>query len=363
MDAHFNAYKAKYDLLDAHIFAIRRGQYVKSMDIFINLDDIIHNLHRPFIENEARLGGILAAKYLASNIANLVGHYKMWATKAKIKARIFCIYTTTLHGFKNAVWLPNYRDHYTCISDPNSEKFFFVNDAVNKGVSVAHSICDYVSDVFMIDSRYLEPSIIPWMLKQAKIANYDWSMVISRDHYDLQYAYRDKWIFVSSKGENTRIVGRDNLWTYLGDREKVTDIGRCAALYHHNLLPLALSVTGCKYRTIPRLARIGWKTLFKYLIEITKKDTQSSQIITSRFLELLEEKGIPYTQIERNLNCVSIDTQVSVINEIDRASIMDQLKFVTDHDSLKTINDIYFAECPINIPFLIASYVPPTPFS
>ena len=49
MDAHFNAYKARYEILDQHIRFIAQTQYVKSMDIFINLDDVLHNMHRPIV--------------------------------------------------------------------------------------------------------------------------------------------------------------------------------------------------------------------------------------------------------------------------------------------------------------------------
>ena len=43
MDAHFNSYKARYELLDTHVRFIQQTQYIRDMDIFINLDDIIHN--------------------------------------------------------------------------------------------------------------------------------------------------------------------------------------------------------------------------------------------------------------------------------------------------------------------------------
>lgn len=362
MDAHFNAYKAKYEILDKYIQGITASQYVRTMDIFINLDDVIHNMHRPVVNKEVQLCGIDAKKQCAANFINLIAHYKQWAAKRKIKARIFGIYTSTLHGFKNSIYLPNYRDYYATISDPSNQAYFFVNDAVNVALPIAQNICDYVEDVFLIDSRYMEPSIVPLFLKKAGVANYDWSMVVSRDHYDLQYAYRDRWIFVSPKGENTRVINRSNMWRYLGDREHITDIGHNASFYHHNIFPLALAIAGNKLRTIPRLQRIGWKTIFKYLDTVTEKETDSLQIVSSRFLDLLGKKGVVISQVEKNMSTVNVDTQVAVMNEIDKASIIDQLKYVTDLDAVATINRMYFEQFPINIPFLTAGYQSKSPF-
>ena len=60
--------------------------------------------------------------------------------------------------------------------------------------------------------------------------------------------------------------------------------------------------------------------------------------------------------IDHNLSCVNIQRQVSVMNGIDATSITDQLKYVTDHEALSTINDLYFQQFPINIPFLTADF-------
>ena len=356
MDAHFNAYKARYEILDQHIRFIAQTQYVKSMDIFINLDDVLHNMHRPIVEKEVQACGINAVKQLAVHVVNLLAHYRQWASRRRISCRIFAIYTSNRGRFKNGIYLPAYRDYHSVISDPANTQYFLTNDAIGKGLPIAKNIADYVRDIFIVDSHYLEPSIIPLFLTEQEVANYDWKMMISRDMYDLQYAYRDKWIFVSPKGDNTRIITRADLWKYVGAHEHIVDIGANAAFYDQDIYPLALAVNGNKLRTIPRLKRIGWRTIFKYLNQITEKDTSFLQILAQRFLTLLEEKGVDPKAIDHNLSCVNIQRQVSVMNDIDATSITDQLKYVTDHEALATINKLYFQQFPINIPFLTADF-------
>lgn len=362
MDSHFNAYKARYEILDNHIKFIQHSQYIRSMDIFINLDDIFHIMHRPIVEKEVEACGMNAVKQCAVHIINLMAHYKQWAAKRHIRARVYGIYTSTMRTFKNRVYIPTYRDYFASINDPVNKTYFLVNDTISKAISIAKNIADYVEGIFIIDSHYLEPSIIPLYLTESGVASYEWKMMVSRDLYDLQYAYRDKWIFVSPKGDNTRIITRGDLWKYIAAREHIQEVGKKSAYYDLDIFPLALTVSGNKLRNVPRLRRIGWGTIFKYLDGITEKDTSSLQILSSRFLDLLGSKGVQISQVENNLACVSIASQTAVMNDIDRASINDQLKYVTDHEALTTINDLYFQQFPLNIPFLLADYRSAKPF-
>lgn len=363
MDAFFNAYKARYELLDEHFNQIERTQYVKSIDIFINLDDILHRLHRPNVEHEFELCGIEAPNQAVSNIINIIGHYKMWATKRKYPSRVFLVYTTSRGHFKNSMYVEGYRSHYAEIHDPELPKFKLINGALSKALPVAKSICNYTPDVHMLDSTYLEPSIIPLFLKGTPIANYNWSMIVSRDNYDLQYAYRDRWTFVSPKGDNTRMVTRKNLWKYIGDREHVEWEKFHTEMYHHDLLPLALTVVGDRYRGIPRLKRIGWKTVYGYLDTITELETISSEIIQNRFLELLESKKVPQEMITKNYSVTSITQQVNTLTPIMKTGITAQINNLSDMEALATVNEIYFQKFPINLTFLTASHIPGGAFS
>lgn len=362
MDSHFHAYKARYEILDEHLRLIATSQYVRDMDIFINLDDLFHIMHRPQVEKEVEACGINAIKQCAVHIINLAAHYKQWTSKRHIKSRIFLVYTTNLKDFKNRVYLPSYREHHELITDPLNSTFFMINDTISKAIPIAKNVTDYVDSVFMVDSHYLEPSILPLFLSKIGVADYSWKMMVSRDQYDYQYAYKDRWIFVSPKGDNTRVITRNELWSYIAYKERINTIDKRPTLFDHDLYPLALAVNGNRLRSIPRLKRVGWKTIFSYLEAITEKDSSSLQILSSRFLDLLIHKGVSISQIENNLSCVSIPSQVDVLGDIDKTSITDQLKYVSDHEALATINDMYFQDFPINIPFLISDYKNGRPF-
>ena len=363
MDAHFNVYKARFEDLDFHVSKIRRSQYIHSMDIFINLDDLIHNLHRPNVEKEFELCGIKAVAQCTANILNVFAHYKRWAAKAGIKARIWGFFTSNYSYFTNRLYVQDYRKYFVDNMARDNSNFMLLNEACRNALTIAKDISAYVEDIHMIDTSYVEPSVLPLYLKEHGIADYDWSMIVSRDMYDLQYAYRDRWIFVSPKGDNTRIVTRGDMWEYIATREHVVTDTYHVAMYHHDVFPLALAVAGNKHRSIPRLGRIGWKTIFKYLDEITEKDTASTTIIGNRMLELLRKRKVSDDAIMANFMVSSVERQCKVTGDVMGTFFQSQIHTVTDHDSLAEMNEIYFSEFPINLQFLTASTKLKGPFA
>lgn len=363
MDAHFNVYKARFEDLDFHISKIRRSQYIHSMDIFINLDDLVHNLHRPNVEKEFELCGYKVTAQCTSNLLNVLAHYKRWAAKAGIKSRVWGYFTSDMSNFKNCIYLKDYRKYFVENMSKDNPNFMLINRAATNALKIAKDISQYVEDIHIIDTAYLEPSVIPLYLKEQGIADYEWGMIVSRDMYDLQYAYRDRWIFVSPKGDNTRIVTRGDMWEYIATREHVVTDDYNVAMYHHDIFPLALAVAGNKFRSIPRLGRIGWKTIFKYLDEVTEKDSASSTILGNRMLEILKKRKVSDDAIMANFMVSSVERQCKVIGDVAGTFIRSQIHNVTDHDNLATMNEVYFSEFPINLQFLTASTKNKGPFA
>ncbi|MDE6041195.1 MAG: hypothetical protein K2F99_06405, partial [Muribaculaceae bacterium] len=333
---------------------LRKSQYVNDIDIFISLDDILHILHRPQVEKEFELCGINATAQATSNIINIVAHYKHWAAKSHIKAHVFIYYSSKRAGYRNGLYITGYRHHYAEIMDPANPSFRLMNDAIMHAIPFVHQILRYVQDVHVIDSGFVEPSLVPAVMKSGP-ANYTWTMVVSRDPYDIQYAYRDQCVLVSPKGDNTSIINRSNMWQSIAERERIFDAKHTLAMYHHEVYPLALAVVGNKLRGIPRLRRVGWKTAFTYLDEITKNDSMSSVVINQRMLDLLHKKGVPEKGIESNFNVSSITSQLTALTEIDRSLMFNQVQQYTEHASLAELNDRYFSQFPLNLPFLTDS--------
>lgn len=351
MDSHFNGYKVKYDILNQHMFPILNSQIVKTINIFINMDDLFHMMHNPLIDNEFQICGRDAPKQLISNIFNLLAHYRYWGIKNHYMCKVFGVYTTSIRKFKNAIYIPAYRDKYKKINAKENAAYYFVNSAIELAIPMLPIIGKYIPDVYLIDSKYLEPSVIPLYLSETYPM--DWNILISRDPYDLQYSYRNRWNMVIPKGDMSRVINQEGIWDYVNQKERVFK-EETALRYPYSLYILSRAVVGDTYRGIPRLRRIGWKTLFKYLDQILSENEGSGD--TTLKLKLIEKiKGrstLSNTEINNNLSAINIDLQKDALMELDRTLIDSQIIDVPDYDNLQELNRTQFLKYPLNLQFL-----------
>lgn len=351
MDVHFNGYKIKYNLLDHYFKPIRNSQIVRRINIYINLDDLLHRLHRPIVNREFQCCGKNASRQMVSNIFNLVGHYKNWAVKRYMVPRIYLVYTSANQIFKNAMYIPTYRKHFIDINRTDSGDFYFINDSIQNAYRIIPTIAKYLRNIYATDTKYLEPSAIPLYLMEKDHA--DWNLLISRDEYDLQYAYRDHWSVVSPKGDQSTFINRNNFWEHLSTRNSVT----LPSPFHYrmDLYPSMKALAGDRYRGIPKLKRCGWKTIFGY-IEKTSSMVHPSddwkELQLSRLETLMANRNLSVDQINKNLYCTDIEKQVDSFLDSDKAIIEKCIEDMEDFQSLSQINASIFSEFPLNLTFL-----------
>lgn len=358
MNIHFNGYKARYQFLNYHMAPVLRSHNVKAINIFLNLDDLFHTLHRPLINNEFQVSGMNAHVELVSNIFNLIGHYRHWAMKNHINPKIFLIYTSATHSFKNNMWVADYRKKFFEINDQNNSNYYFINNALRYSYPIMHTISRYLAGIYTIDSKYLEPSMVPLFLSAEKPA--DWNILISRDTYDVQYCYKDKWTVVSPKGDNSTCINRENMWNYLNYRERIykepVDLH-----YHHGLYLLSKAIVGDSYRNIKRLRRVGWITLFKYLNQLEEAKTESTDNILIQehcFTELARANKLDPKVFNKNLYAIDTEIQVKNMLDLDKSIITSQLIDMEDYRSLTELNRTTFHLYPINLDYLCSTLVP-----
>lgn len=352
MDSHFNGYKTKYEMLNHYMLPICKSQIVNSINIFVNLDDLFHLMHNPLINNEFQICGKDAPKQLISNIFNLLGHYRYWAIKNHYDVKVFGIYTTTIRSFKNNIYLPNYREHFKRINQIENASCYFVNNALEQAIPLLQIIAKFIPGVYLIDSKYLEPSMVPLFITD-ELEEANWNLLVSRDSYDLQYSYRNHWSLLTPKGEYSRVVNQHGIWNYINYKERVFK-DEIDLKYPYELYILAKAAVGDKYRSIPRLRKIGWKTLFKFLDAVMEENSFASDVtLKLKLIEKIKGKSrLSNEEINNNLSSINIELQKQAMMEIDRTLISSQIIDVPDFDNLQELNRIQFMSYPLNLQFL-----------
>ena len=122
------------------------------------------------------------------------------------------------------------------------------------------------------------------------------------------------------------------------------------------MFPLMMAVAGNRYRSIPRLKKVSWKTLFKWMDEVNSNSTivdrSVVEIQMQRFMDLVNRKKMEAEALNANLYCIDVERQVMAFMETDKAIIDSCIEDMEDFKSLNQINVDVFREFPLNLQFL-----------
>lgn len=352
MDVHFNARKIKYLTMDNLLAPIIRSMPIKSVNVFINLDDIFHKLHRPLVDEEFMACGNDADKQLIANVINLCGHYRQNCVRHGWDTRVYAYYTNNVNGnFRNELYIKNYRRHFTDISNCRNTSYYNINRCIHDASSLMGIMSQYMKGVYIIDTQEVEPAVLPYYVTE-KIHKADWNLIISKDPYDFQYVGLGKWSVLYPKGDKSLLINQESLWTSIGYLEKMDPLPPV-----HNFpadyFVTAQSVIGDKYRNIPKIKRVGWKTMYGLL---QKLQEESYGLGTAQVQEMMvpllggSETAERYHQ---NLMVTSVYYQLKKLSEIDDTKLMSKFIDIDDQENLKYYSRLYFKDHPFNLGFLL----------
>lgn len=321
---------------------------MRRINVYINLDDLYHRIHRPYTEQEFQTTGQNASRQIVSNLLNLIAHYKNWAAKEHMQCIVFLLYTTST-VFKNAVRVPGYRRYFNQINSSINMDFYHINSAIIGGYSILQVMTKYVHNAYAIDTSYLEPSMVPMFLSREYPA--DFNLLVSRDEYDFQYVMFNNWAIVVPKGEESGLVTKGNLWETVRERNAIKE----SFYFHPELFVWAKTILGDKYRSIPKLTRTGWKTVIRYLQNVSNQDMTEDmlEIQLNELMHFIEKKKIEDTDFNNNLYCTSVKEQADAMLDSDRAIITHQIVDMEDTRALQEVNQTIFREFPIELSKLL----------
>ena len=183
----------------------------------------------------------------------------------------------------------------------------------------------------------------------------DWNFVISKDRVDLQYSLYDKFsILYPSTTYGAKLINNANLWNFISTREHIS------SPYINNFDPrlyfTILGIVGDAKRSVPKVKRIGWISIFDYLDDIWEKDKDHSiYTMIDALEEKIKSKGSgDYDAFMNNILTLSMKSRYESMSEVNKEYILMQLIDMIDLESLNQMNrdPSLFANWPINISFL-----------
>ena len=362
MDVTFNTFKIRYVILDDILGKTLKRNNIHSVNLFINLDYINYRFRVVKYNSTFQSCGASAFKQYASNVLNLVAHYKKWFIRNNVRLKCFIYYTNATGGFTSSIINRNYRRKYLETTDHNNPDCYYVNNTINGATQLLTSVCDYIDGVYLINSKGEEPSVVPYLIAQEMPA--DWNYILTKDRLELQYTTYDKFsIIYPSRARGDRIVNAADLWELICEKEqKFTTYMK---EYDPKLFIPAMAIAGDTMRSVKKIRAIGWITILNTLDELwsTNKDHSIVTILDgiTKMLEsknrAIEEKYIYNHRM--NMLMLSMKSRYDVMSETNKTMILSQIKDIPDRETMNQIstNPMLFGNYPINVDALFASNV------
>lgn len=354
------SYYIKYDVLDALIRSVNIKDSVNTVDIYIDLFNLLSNLYGKVLVNDLRIvSAVVDTQYvLISYIMNLVAHYRGFFRNYMHKnTRIYLVYADESCGSHKNFW-PSFGTPF------NNKAFDFdkINAIVNDQISIIGTLCKYVNDVYYIRSRF---SFAIWAyshIKQAAISDINSTafvlsyskycymipaMMVGRPIYQLRPIKH-------ANGDLSIIIRPEvSLLEYYRKLSKKSLAYKAIQTFHPMLMSLMFSFNGCSSMDLTMAANINRTTA---IIREGIKDLKllnGYQSDPGYIYNSLKKFGIQSIFDELSFNHRFYATDIEYQSKIYYTSI--ESKDITwkinlyDPETLKQLNNTEFQRLPIDL--------------
>lgn len=346
------SYMLKWNMLDDHIHNSTIG--IKPMDevnVFINLECVLRNLSM-----QKGLQAYLAfnkKKFvieMESSILNLMANYRMYFEKEKCFPKLY-FYMTSLSEEDQQMKIYNkfYRSFYHNRYMVNPQ-FKLAGETLRDIIlPELKLILSYIPGCYYLEANTFDGSIIPYII--STLSNRK-NVIITGDIFDTLYLFNTNFlpIYIKRRFQHFNVYSDiDGVIQSIVKDESPFDLTIFNSEMYYRLL---LSIKGSKIRNIKSAKGFGYGKFMTILKEgikndIVLKDFESIDSIIQLFPENYRE------DIKNAFQCTSIETQFSLLSQVDIDYITNQIVDKVDIESVEALNNKRFLDYPINLQGLL----------
>lgn len=351
----FNMLKLKYATYDASISALNRLVPTDAINIFLNIETILKYLST-ITDLEKKLCLFRDYKIsMTSDLINVAAHYKEFFKGNGLDTKVF-LYMTDLSSedtnFPQSKHNIDYRCYYLNKYKGNP-KYIELTEAFRKFIlPKAKIICDFVPDVYLIQGKNIDGSLIPFIIGEHFPERKNF--IVSADIYETQYEFLSKYTHHLYKRHYANTSLSCTIPEFLKEITRQEELSKEEKeLYNHQgFYTLLLACRGEKYRSIDKVSGLGYKTLTKKIIDglnrsIITEDTKSIELLSRLF------DGQEKDEIIENYQAISLEDAISSLTEGSKNLIVEQIIDRSDLNSLMKLNQTMFTEYPLRIESLL----------
>lgn len=342
----------KWDLLNRHVHShpinIQPGDEV---NVFINFESVLRNLGlQKGLTSTVSFHKQQIVIELESAILNLMASYRMYFKKEKCIPKMYFYYTDLGDTTQEmTVYNKYYRTYYHNRYMANPQ-FRLMGEVMNSiVVPEVELILSYVPDCYFIRARTFDGSLIPQVISTFSSNK---NVIITGDVFDTLYMFNPNFltIYIKRRFQHFNVMSTvEEVVQSIVKNESPFDLTLFNSEMYYRLL---LSIKGSKIRNIRSAKGFGYGKFISLLKQgvdkdIVLRDFESLDSIIELFPPSYRD------DIRQAFQCTSIDTQFSLLNNVDIEDIKTQIVDKADTESLEALNNKRFCEMPINLPMLL----------
>lgn len=346
------SYMLKWNMLDDHIHNSTIG--IKPMDevnVFINLECVLKNLSmQKGLQTYLAFNKKKFVIEMESSILNLMANYRMYFEKEKCFPKLY-FYMTSLSEEDQQMKIYNkfYRSFYHNRYMVNPQ-FKLAGETLRDIIlPELKLILSYIPGCYYLEANTFDGSIIPYII--STLSNRK-NVIITGDIFDTLYLFNTNFlpIYIKRRFQHFNVYSDiDGVIQSIVKDESPFDLTIFNSEMYYRLL---LSIKGSKIRNIKSAKGFGYGKFMAILKEgikndIVLKDFESIDSIIQLFPESYRE------DIKNAFQCTSIETQFSLLSQVDIDYITNQIVDKIDIESVEALNNKRFLDYPINLQGLL----------
>lgn len=352
---YFNLMKIRYAIYDS---ALSSTDFLKPSDqvnVFINIETAIKYVSMTKDLEKKLVTTRNFQDLMKVDIINIAAHYKDFFKGNGLNCRIF-LYMTDLESdsdkFKESKYIEDFRSYYI-LKYTSNPRFTMFGDALMTNILPdVKTICDYIPGVYFINGKNIDSGIIPFIIGNIYPG---WkNIIISGDLYDTQYSYEPNFLdcYYTRTYNNATIAFTTKDFLKAISKVEEIDTSIINLFKNASFYTVLLSIIGDKYRSVPSVKGIKFKTLAKILADGLKENkiqetTRNASLISSIFTSDNQKN------IYDNFSAIDIRHKYDMLTDGDRKSILSQIIDRSDINALQQLNRTRFENNPLRLEGLL----------
>ena len=350
-----NSKKLRYEVLDQLLRLRLANQAGKTVNIFIDHQSVIKQLYTPELLPMFNTINAKDRLVVASELINIIGHYRHYfASKLKMYTNFYYIYSMEEASYQKKLF-PDYKKDYYFkrLAQPGSTVIYGSAYQVFKtNLKIAKSVSNYIPHAYFIDSKDIEPALIPhYIISEQPEASTDINIILSNDEAYFQDLNLPNTMIIEMRGsEKSEVIDIMNVvdLSLRGTKKTKDDFPSIDC----SLMETVMGMVSNSTYNLPSIARRGYGTSYGMLEKLIAKNQVDlfklpDPIYSKELAPLFFKNEEQVDQYRKHIDVMSHKLGVEAQRHIIKPLIESQLIDFYNPEELRAASDGAFKKFPI----------------